>query len=257
MALRTSCSHCGTQFKVPDKTLGKQARCKSCGKMFVIAPVGVEEQGPLEEVKPPSQHGSTAQMQAVAQEEAVSDDPLDALAGAAIESGSHMRPVHRSAHPHTSHQGQPAHPQGQPGPEQGFVPRHRKAKGATFSMSLGIAGVCLALLGCLFGLITMLVSGNENFLVTFGLITIGLEIIAGAMGMMALVNASSASRSIRRARHPLGGRGHATTGTITGWITVGLILITVLIGAIWISVRGGIVFEKQVDQFGNPIQETQ
>lgn len=251
--MRTSCSHCGTHFKVPDKTLGKQARCKSCGKMFVITPAGEEVELPTqEEVRPPTRRSSPPPSRAVNKQQAHDDDddPLGALADAAVESGSHMHPVHGHSH------GPPPPPR-HPNRDAGYddddhgKPR-RKAKGAGLAMGLGITAGVLGLTGMVLLIITMVI-GSTNVIVSLGVASLLLMVITAMLGMLAVVNGSGASRAIRRARHPLAGKGNATTGTITGWLSLGLVVVALVIGGIWLSARGGIAFEKQLDAYGNPI----
>ena len=111
----SSCTHCGAQYQLPDKMLGKQARCKACKRLFVIVP-GEDE------VDLPEPTGSTAQMNPVEEE-----DGLDALASAA--SGADFAPTggssSRSRHRDDFDDDEPRG-------------RHRFAKGAKAAMAMGI-----------------------------------------------------------------------------------------------------------------------
>lgn len=256
--MRTSCTHCGTHFKVPDKTLGKQAKCKSCGKMFVITPVGEEADVPMQPVddrperpaaprpSPPQRPAAPAPRQPEPAGQPDPDDPLGALADAAVESGSHLRPVHgvpsaSRAHHHDA------------GYDEDPGPRVRQAKGATLSMALGITAGCLAFVGLILGLVAMFAVG-QNLMIILGVVALLMLAITALLAMMAVVNGATAKKHIRRARHPLAGRSTATTGVILGWVSLGLVFIAFVIGGIWLASRGGIVFEKQYDSQGNPIE---
>lgn len=234
--MRTSCTHCGKHFKVPDKTLGKQARCKACGEMFVIAPAPGEELVELEEAVAPSRP-----------QPEVSDDPLDALADAAVESGSHMQPVHGRA-THGSSSSTTRHRDD----DDDHGPRHRMARGAKAAMTLGIISTALAVGGGVCAVIAMVKGDDETLLITLGLIGVGLLVVGAVLAMMAVSSGTTAGRQIRHARHPLGGRSEASTGTLMGWVSLGLVLIAIVSGAIWMSQRGGIVFQNTVDAEGNP-----
>lgn len=249
--MRTSCTHCGTHFNVPDKTLGKSAKCKSCGKMFVITPVGGESRVDMEEVPKMQRRASDRpkKLAAPPPPEPESDDPLDALADAAYESSSHMRPTHPAGH------GPASSSRYADGgyDEDGGYGRKRMAKGANLSMGMGIAGLLFALGGGLLSLLAMFLGAAQTVMIVLGSLGIALLAIAAVMGMMAVAHGTSAGRKIRRARHPLGGRGQASTGTGLGWVTLGLVLITAIGGGIWLINRGGIQFEQTVDAQGNPV----
>ena len=90
--LKTTCPHCGKYFEVSDKTLGKQARCKSCTKAFVIQADAVEEI-PMKEVR----------THAEADQGVEDRDPLAALANAATDSTTeHIAGVREHAIEHGS-----------------------------------------------------------------------------------------------------------------------------------------------------------
>lgn len=252
--MRTSCTHCGTHFKVPDKTLGKQARCKSCGKMFVITPVAGEADVDLEEVgqpaarpavPPPAGRDRRARPdrrspQPAPREEP--DDPLDALADAAAESGSHSQPVHHS--PRAGHAPRSRQRDDDPD-DRDRGGRHRMAKGAKLSMTLGIAALVVGVLGSVCGVVAMFKKGEQSTFIALALTSGGLLLVTGLLGMLAVVNGSGASKHIRHARHPLAGRSEASTGVITGWIAMGIVLAGIVTGGIWLSNnRDAVKFEK-------------
>lgn len=248
----TSCNHCGTQYKLPDKMLGRQGRCKACGKLFVLAPV--ENEVELAEVELPQPTGSTAQLRPISQqEEAWDDDPLGALAEASgsspIDEPIRVTPSSASASGSRS-------PRYDDEEDDRRGPK-RMAKGAALSMGTGIASAALAAIGGVFAILAMVNSDDQKFMITMGIVAIGLVAIAGIVAMIAVVNSTSAMRNIRRARHPLSGKSEASTGTITGCIALGLVLIIFVSCGIWLSRRGGIKFEKQVDEQGNEIRATE
>ncbi|MFN3167704.1 MAG: PLDc N-terminal domain-containing protein [Phycisphaeraceae bacterium] len=246
--MRTSCTHCGTHFKVPDKTLGKQAKCKACGKMFVITPAGEGQDVPMQEVEPkrPPASRPGKPPRPAAPPPAAPADPLGALADAAVESGSHLRPVHgvpaSSRHHHDT------------GYDEAPGSRVRKAKGAGLSMGLGIAAGVLGFIGLVLALLTMFAVG-EGLVAGLGVVALIILAVTALLAMMAVVNGATAKKHIRRARHPLAGRGNASTGVILGWLSLGLVLIAIVAGGIWLANRGGITFEKQVDAEGNLIEQ--
>jgi len=90
--LKTTCPHCGKCFTVSDKALGKQTRCKSCTKVFVIQADAVEEVS-MQEIRT---HAGTDQ--------GVDErDPLAALANAATDSTTeHIAGVREHAIEHGS-----------------------------------------------------------------------------------------------------------------------------------------------------------
>lgn len=232
--MRTSCTYCGTQFDVPDKTLGKQARCKSCGKMFVIAPVSKVEDVPMREVKARHDRRASDAKRGAASQSIASDDPLDALADAATESGSHMQPAPSYSRSSPSGRGSQGS-RGRMDDDDDRGGRRRMARGAKLAMSLGITSTVLSVGGGVCAIIGMANAKDQNLLVTLGLIAIGLLVVAAALGMMAVTNGTSAGRQIRHARHPLGGRSEASTGMLMGWISLALVLIFAVVGAIWLS----------------------
>lgn len=203
--------------------LGKQARCKSCKRLFVIVPTETE-------VELPEPTGSTTQMNPVAQEE----DGLDALASAA--SGADFAPT-----PHTSSR----HRHDADDDER----RPRKmAKGARASMALGIASCVIVAAGLILMIIAMVNGKNQDLMITLGIITIGLLAIGAACSMIAVVNGTSAKSKIRRARHPLSGKSEATAGSLTGTIALGVVFACAITMGIFLAKRGGIKFEKEIIQ---------
>lgn len=222
----SSCTHCGVQYQLPAKMLGKQARCKACKRLFLIAPTE-------DEVDLPQPTGSTAQMSPVSSEQATGDG-LDALASAAAESSRGMAPV-RSAPARRNDDYNQEH--------QG---RQRMAKGAQSAMVMGIIACVFTVAGIVLMTIAMVNGDDQSLLVTLGIITLGLLTISAVCAMVAVVNGTSAAKKIRRARHPLGGRSQASAGSLTGSIALGLVVIAFIIIGIWLARRGGITFEKEI-----------
>jgi len=226
--LISSCTHCGAQYQLPDKMLGKQARCKSCKRLFVIVPTE-------DEVELPEPTGSTASAMSPVQDD---EDGLDALASAA--SGFDLEPA-----PHSSSSRSSSRPRDDRDDDEPRG-RHRMAKGAKASMAMGITSCCITAAGLVLMIIAMVNGKDTNLLVTLGLICIGLLAIGAIFSMIAVVNGTSAKSKIRKARHPLGGRSEATTGSLTGTIALGLIFICAITIGIYLAKRGGIKFEKEI-----------
>lgn len=216
----TACSHCGSKYELPDKMLGRQARCKACSKMFLICFV---DEGPASTARP---------------EPDKPDDPLDALASAAAGDAP---PPPRSTSRQPAARSYDANDQERPA-------RPRKARGAGAAMGTGIAALIAAVAAGVCGLITMLSGDNQALVTTLGPTAIGLAATATALAMAAVVNGTSAARRIRRARHPLAGRSQASTGSITGAIALLLVVALTLTGSIWLINRGGLNFEQVVTE---------
>lgn len=214
----SNCTHCGAQYQLPDKMLGKQARCKTCKRLFVIVPTESE-------VELPEPTGSTVAMEAVGQEE----DGIDALASAA--SGSDFAPT-RSTH--------------RPRDDDDGHGRRRIAKGAQAAMGMGITSCAFAAAGLVLMIIAMVNGSDQGLLVILGIITLGVLAIGAVCSMIAIVNGTSATKQIRKARHPLGGRSQASTGSLTGAIALGVVFICAIAIGIFLARRGGITFEKEV-----------
>ena len=224
-ALISICTHCGAQYQLPDKMLGKQARCKTCKRIFVIVPAEAE-------VELPEPTGSTAQMNPINEEE----DHLDALASAA--SGTDFAPAPRSR----SRQHYDEYDD-----DDRRAPR-KMAKGAQASMAMGITSCVFAAAGLVLMIIGMANTKNQSLMITLGIISLGLLAMGAVFSMIAIVNGTSAKSKIRRARHPLGGRSEASTGAITGTIALGLVFACAITIGIFLAKRGGIKFEKEVIQ---------
>lgn len=218
------CNHCGAQYQLPDKMLGKQARCKACKRLFVIVPAETE-------VELPEPTGSTAQMHPVNEEE----DGLDALASAA--SGGDFAPAQRSRPRHRFEEEEDADYR---------VPR-KMAKGAQASMAMGIASCVFVAAGLILMIIAMVNVESQGLFVTLGIITLGLLSIGAVLSMVAIANGTGAKSKIRRARHPLAGRSQATTGSLTGTIAIGLVFICVVTIIIFMARNpDATTFEKEV-----------
>lgn len=220
------CNHCGAQYELPDKMLGKQARCKTCKRLFVIVPSEAE-------VELPEPTGSTVSMEAVQEEE----DGLEALANAA--SGADFDPAPRRSSRSSSRSRQ-RDDRGDDEPRG----RYRMAKGAKAAMGMGITSCVLAAAGLILMIIAMTNASDQGLLVTLGIITIGVLAVGAVTSMMAIVNGTAATSKIRKARHPLGGRSEASTGSLTGAIALGVIFCCAIAIGVFLAKRGGITFEK-------------
>lgn len=227
------CTHCGAQYQLPDKMLGKQARCKACKKRFVIVPAE-------NEVELPEPTGSTTQMNPVNEEL----DDLQALASAA--SGTDFAPAAGL---------QPRHRFKQEQETNSRVPR-KMAKGALASMVMGIIACVLAVAGLILMLIAMANTKNQSLMTTLGVITLGLLSIGTLLSMIAIVNGTSAKSKIRRARYPLPGQAQATTGSLTGTIALGLVFACAITIGIFLAKRGGIQFENKIIQPASSLSTT-
>lgn len=226
----SSCTHCGAQYQLPDKMLGKQARCKSCKRLFVIVPSE-------NEVELPEPTGSTTQMDAVDEE-----DGLDALASAA--SGADFAPTPRASSRSRHRDDYDDEPRG----------RHRVAKGAKAAMAMGITSCVITAAGVVLMIIAMTNGKDQSLLVTLGIITIGLLAIGAVCAMVAIANGTSANGKIRKARHPLGGRSEASTGSLTGAIALGVVFICAIAIGIYLARTGGIKFQKEIIEPASVIQ---
>lgn len=225
----SSCTHCGAQYQLPDKMLGKQARCKACKRLFVIVP-GEDE------VDLPEPTGSTTSMNPVNHVE----DDLDALASAASGTDFAPAPTTRSRQ-HDDHSDEPNG-------------RHRMAKGAQAAMAMGITACVFSTAGLVLMIIAMVNGKNQSLLVTLGIITLGVLAIGAVCSMIAIANGTAARSKIRRARHPLGGKSQAATGSLTGTIALAVVFICAITIGIYLAKRGGIKFEKEIIQPASVIQ---
>lgn len=216
----SSCTHCGAQYQLPDKMLGKQARCKACKRLFVIVPSE-------DEVDLPEPTGSTTQMDPVDEQ-----DGLDALASAA--SGSDFAPSSASSS-RSRHRDdyEDDEPRG----------RHRYAKGAKASMAMGITSCAITAAGLILMIIAM-TRTDVKLEITLGIITLGLLAIGAVTAMIAITNGTSAAKTIRKARHPLSGRSEASTGSITGMIALGVVFGCAITIGIYLVKIGGYVFTE-------------
>gem|GEM_PF-2126371 len=241
--LQVSCTHCQSHYTLAEAMLGKKARCKSCGKVFTIIPSSATRPIDSDEVYVPRSNGSTARLRPVSTHEVTEfDDPMDALADAAFDSGSQHQPTRRPIPDRTN-----AHTEASPRTSR------RMANGAAASMGIGITALGLAVVGGVLCIFATLNGKDDDLVAMLGGISVGLSILAAILSMIAIFNATSATRNIRKARHPIGGRAQAKAGTITSLITLLLVLITLVGGGIWIWKRGGIVFHQTVGPDGKPI----
>lgn len=236
--MNTVCTHCHKWFEVSDKALGKNARCRACGKVFVISPAAVEgNDAALVDVHPPG--GSTAQFAAVRRDEIAraSDepiDPLDALADAAEQSGyERVAAVTEHAREHGSSTSRRA---------RGEV--RGTASGAVASVVCSSIGVFLAVVL----LVLAILAGVKVLPLNAGLIA-GLFIgflVSAVVCLVGVVQGGSARKRIRRAKGTLQGAGQATAGITLGWIGLAILLAAGITLVIIISKSGGIVLEQRV-----------
>ncbi|MGB0766144.1 MAG: MJ0042-type zinc finger domain-containing protein [Phycisphaeraceae bacterium] len=211
----TTCTHCGAQYKLPDKMLGKQARCKACNKLFVLVPTE-------DEVELPEPTGSTTRMNPVKSEQVFQDDPAEA-----IDPSSRSR---------SRREDDDDEPRG----------RRRMAKGAKTAMGLGITACVFAAAGLTLMIIGMANADSQSLIITLGIISLGSLAVAAVLGMIAVANGTSAKSKILRARHPLAGKSEACTGSLTGGIALAVVLICVVTIIVFLARRGGIKFEKEI-----------
>ena len=206
--MNTACSHCGKHFQVSERALGKRAKCKGCGQVFVVRPEAVDEVH-LEEIDTPPPMGSTSGMRAVtpAPSQPASDDPLAALADAADStSHDHADEIQEHARAHGSYLTRREHGEhGEPAP------------GAVLSMVMGIVGLVL------------------------------MPVLIGAVcSVLAVVYGNGARKRIRRSRGVLEGRGQATAGIIMGWAGLALLGIGAAIVLILLIRNGPSVQTKEI-----------
>lgn len=268
----TSCTHCGTNFNVPDKALGKQAQCKSCGEMFMLTPVPGSEPDKAGDGKSSKRRASDRKDSPIAKQsptpppkrqpspkraatpapapapQAAGSDPLDALADAAFESGAGHAPVHGHRASRSRHHDEDDDRRGP----------HRVARGAALAMGTGATSLACSVIGLACGIVAVVKKDDQSLLIALGLVGVGLLVLSAVLAMMAVVNGSSAMRQIRHARHPLGGRGQASNGTLLGWIGMGLVVVSFVGGAIWLSQnRDAVTFQQQYKADGTPVSPGQ
>jgi len=235
VGLNTVCTHCHKWFEVSDKALGKNARCRSCGKVFVITPAPVaDEDSAMVDVHQPG--GSTARLSAVRGDEVadLEHDPLAALADAAEQSGyEKVSAVTEHAREHGS-----------------FVSRRARgevrgtASGAVASVVCGSIGVFLAVVL----LVLAILAATKVMPLNAGIIA-GLffgSLVTAVVCLVAVVQGGGARRRIRRAKGTLQGVGQANAGIAMGWIGLAIVLAAGITLIIIISKSGGIVLEKRI-----------
>lgn len=228
--MNTVCPHCHKWFEVSDKALGKNAKCRSCAKMFVIAPASVErDDTALLDLPQPG--GSTAHLAAVRQDEV--DDPLSALADAAEASGyERMAAVTEHAREHGS-----SSSRRQRGEMRG------QASGATASVACGGIGLALAI--AMLVLVILAATGTvpKNVGLIMGLFLGGL--VTAVVSLVAVVQGGGARKRIRRAKGTLQGASQATTGIFLGWAALAIVLAAGITLLVNISRSGPIVLEQR------------
>lgn len=216
--MKTACSHCHKWFQVPDRALGKRAKCKACGEVFVVRPEGMDEV-PMREVAPPPRMGSTARMRAVTEThvaEADPDDPLSALADAADSTLHDITDEHqRQARERESYLSHREH--GEKG---------KPAPGAVPSLILGIFAVVPAVGTAVALLILLILSVGSAVAIALASTPGG---VGGLLALFAIVQGNSARRRIRRSRGVLAGGKPAVIGMLLGW---GALLVLGLVAAV-------------------------
>ncbi|MEM1356274.1 MAG: MJ0042-type zinc finger domain-containing protein [Planctomycetota bacterium] len=228
--MKTVCSHCNKWFEVSDKALGKNARCRSCGKVFVIAPAPLEHDDP----PPPRQRQDAPPAPPPRREPVQSDDPLEALADAAEQSGyERMAEVSEHAREHGSSVSRRA--RGEVG---------GMAKGAVPSVIFGSIGVAIALVVLILAILVgadIIPLNAVSIILLFG----GL-CIASIVCLVGIVQGGTTRKRIRRAKGTLDGKGAATTGIALGWSALALALAAGTTLLIIITRTGGIVLEQRI-----------
>ena len=232
--MNTVCTHCHKWFEVSDKALGKNARCRSCGKVFVIAPASVTDaDAALVDVNPPG-GGSTAQLSAVRGDEVADRDPLDALADAAEQSGyEKMAAV-------TDH----ARDLGSSASRRARGEVRGSATGAVASVVCGSIGLFLAVVLMVLVILTATKVMPLNAGIIAGLLS-GM-LVTAVLCLIAVAQGGGALRRIRRAKGTLQGSSQATAGVILGWVGVALVLAAGVTFVIVISKSGGVVLEQRI-----------
>ena len=112
---------------------------------------------------------------------------------------------------------------------------------------MGIASCVITAAGVILMIIAM-TSKEVKTEITLGIITLGLLGIGAVCAMIAVVNGTAASKAIRKARHPLGGRSEASTGSLTGVIALGLVFAAAITIGIYLAKTGGYIFETTITE---------
>ncbi|MEM9415957.1 MAG: hypothetical protein AAGA29_10855 [Planctomycetota bacterium] len=232
--MKTVCTHCNKWFQVHDRALGKRAKCKACGGVFVVRPEAVEDV-PMQEVAPPTL-GSTDRIHAARQRspepEPEADDPLAALADAADSSlHEHADYNQRLARERESFLSLREH--GEKG---------RLAPGTIPALVLGIIAAVIALATAINALVLILINKAPMPMIV-GLCAAG--VLGGGFAIFAIVQGNSARRRIRRSRDVLSGKGMATLGMMLGWIALLIFGIVACVGVIILIRNGPIITQTQ------------
>lgn len=225
--MKTVCTHCHKWFQVHDRALGKRAKCKSCGGVFVVRPEGMDEI-PMREVAPPPRMGSTTQMQPAVEPAQGPADPLAALADAADD----------SQHDHTDYSQQRARERESFLTHREHGEKGRPAPGTFAALVLGIVAMVLVFVTAL-GLGVVALFGKAVTGLMVGLSAPG--VVGGLVAVFAILQGNSARRRIRRSRGVLAGRGPATAGMLLGWGAVLVLCLVALVALIVLFRHGPIV----------------
>lgn len=230
--LNTACSHCGKHFKVSDRALGKRAKCKSCGEVFVVRPEAVDDVQ-LEDADAPPAMGSTTRLRPVVEDPiAPADDPLAALASAADSSiHEHADEVQEHARAHGSYLTRREH-----GEHSGQAP------GTTASMVLGIVSAAMVLISTgTLGVLALM--GKAVAAVIAGCSAPAL--VGGLVALFAIIQGNGARRRIRRSRGVLEGRGKASAGILMGWGALLLLAIAAVVALVILIKHGPVVSTQE------------
>ncbi|XAL98088.1 hypothetical protein OT109_10820 [Phycisphaeraceae bacterium D3-23] len=231
--MKTVCTHCNKWFQVHDRALGKRAKCKACGGVFVVRPEAIDEI-PMQEVAPPKM-GSTTRMQPAKKRETVppvDSDPLAALASAADN----------SQHDHADHSQRLARERESFLSLREHGEKGRPAPGTTLSLILGIVAIVFAL-GTSVNVIVLAVLGKAPLAAIIG--ACGAAAVGGGFAIFAIIYGNGARKRIRRSRGVLDGKGTATTGMMMGWGALLIFGILACVGLILLIRTGPIITQTQ------------
>jgi len=225
--LKTVCTHCGKWFKVSDKALGKRARCRQCGKPFLVKAEAVEDIH-MEAVDAPPSMGSMSQLSAVMDDEFEDDDPLAALAGAA----SDVNVEHNTeAHQHAR--------------ERESFSTRREAGDILPTPTSAVTACVLSITGSVFGLwatvTAVAIFAKKYFAIDFWLWSaIGGAVLCGLLCIIGIALATGALNRARRSRGAIGGKGVAHAGMLVGWAGIILCIAGGVFLMLWLNARGGV-----------------
>lgn len=204
---------------VSDRALGKRAKCKACGEVFVVRPEAIDDI-PMQEVAPPKM-GSTARIMPAKPREIEPQpprelDPLAALASAADT----------SQHDHADHSQRAARERESYLSRREHGEKGRPAPGAGLAMVLGIIALVFAAAATV-TTIVLAAMGKAPMPAIVGLCSAAA--LGAGLALFAIINGNGARKRIRRSRGVLDGKGTATAGMMMGW---GALLIFGILAAV-------------------------